>query len=112
MLQTTNRQIRPLCMMRARELEAAPKRQRKAPSHFDPAVAERGGGGWSQYALSRCGSCHGRVREQTYGELRVDVAKLRGQLEAIRELVKPDQSFKGCIKRVAAMLLHACKRRF
>lgn len=93
----------------ARELEAAPKRQRKAPSRLDPAIAERGGGGWGKYALHRCGSRHGRVREQTYGELRADVAKLKEQLEAILELVKPDRSFNGCMERLAAVLLLAAE---
>ena len=93
----------------ARELEAAPKRQRKAPSRLDPAIAERGGGGWGKYALDRCGSRHGRVREQTYGALRADMAKLKEQLEAIRELVKSDRSFNGCMERLAAVLLLAAE---
>ena len=37
------------------------------------------------------------------------MAKLKEQLEAIRELVKPDRSFNGCMERLAAVLLLAAE---
>ena len=82
------------------------KRARKTIVRLDPAIPERGGGGWGTYDLARIGQRHGRVREQPYEEVRAEARELRQQMDSLRELLGvPDRSFNALLERVAATVL-------
>ena len=86
---------------------ALSKRGRTEIQRFDPVHAERGGGGWSEYDLSRIGQRHGRVRDQSYEEVRTEARALRAQMDSLLELVRaPERNFNALMERVAAMALH------
>ncbi|KAL1528266.1 hypothetical protein AB1Y20_009623 [Prymnesium parvum] len=81
------------------------ERERKAVTRFDPVIAERGGGGWSKYELSRVGSRHHRVREESFAEVLHDARQLRENMQKLSDLVSaPDRSFNAVMERVAAIV--------
>lgn len=83
------------------------KRVRIAVERFDPAIAERGKGGWSAYDLARVGKRHERVRSQSYDELRAEARDFAAQMESLFKLVSlPDRSFNALLERVGAIVLH------
>lgn len=82
------------------------KRLRRSIQRFDPACAERGGGGWSQYDISRIGQRHARVHEKSYEEVRAEASELRLLMDSIAKLIKlPDRNINAVMERVAAVVL-------
>ena len=86
------------------------KRARTPVQRFDPAIAERGGGGWGPYDLKRVGQRHGRTHRQAYAykDLLAEAQQLRKQMGSISRLVAAkDRSFNAVMERVAAIMLQA-----
>lgn len=71
--------------------------------------AEKGGGGWNKYDLSRVGQRHKRVREVSYVELRAEAAEaieLQIHMDSLRGLLHlPECDFNALMERVAAVIL-------
>ena len=96
-------------------LQRSPQRQLVSAlalrvQHYHASRAERGGGGWGNYDLKRVGERHRRTRRKGFGyeELLATARQLRGQMDALANLVcTQDRSFNAVMERVTAVMLHA-----